>query len=522
MRISWSWENDWAAVALIAAALLLAAPLWCVHTPMMPDYPAHLATFWLIGRGISHPVLAKVYEIHWAFIPNLASEMLVPLLARLVGLVTAIRIFLTGAVLMWVLGPGLVHRALYGRWGIAPLLGVFFAYNANFFWGFFNYYFAAGLGIIVFAVWIGCKKKTPLRLCAFAATVTAVYFCHVFAAASLLLMVASYEIADHHRQTGWNARGLLSRALCVAAVYLPAAIAFFLLRPANGGDMTLQFNLADTMIDRFESLIEHSFDDPAYLLPVLLFALLAAALCVRRAQLHPSLWGVIAILFVVSVFAPESAMGGWGVDLRLPSLFAILLFAAAELQLDRRLAYVLAGAALALVAWNAASLATVWRRYDRQVTELRAADSAIPRRARLLTVLDGNAIGERSDQPYWHMAAFAIIDRGAFTPLMFTTSGQHIVQLHQPYKSIAAATAQQGSPPDTDELSALAAGNRNADENIRDIFPYLIRFQCHFDQALVIHLDGRRSKVPPMLRLVRAGSFFALYDIRPDPACGQR
>ena len=46
----------------------------------------------------------------------------------------------------------------------------------------------------------------------------------------------------------------------------------------------------------------------------------------------------------------------------------------------------------------------------------------VPRGARLLTVLDGNAIGERADQPYWHMAEFAILDRGAFTPLLFTTT----------------------------------------------------------------------------------------------------
>ena len=80
--------------------------------------------------------------------PNLASEMLVPWLARLVGLVVATKLFLTAAVLLWVLGPGAIHRALYGRTGLAPLFGAFFAYNANFAWGFFNYYFAAGLSFV--------------------------------------------------------------------------------------------------------------------------------------------------------------------------------------------------------------------------------------------------------------------------------------------------------------------------------------------------------------------------------------
>jgi len=518
MRISApSWERDWPLAVLAAAALLLAAPLWCVSAPAMPDYPAHLASFWLIGRGTD-----PAYFIHWGFIPNLASEILVPGLARLTGLTMAARLFLTAAVLMWVLGPGAIHRALYGRWGEAPIAGAFFAYNANFSWGFFNYYFAMGLGFLVFAAWIERERKTRGWLGLFAAAITIVYFCHIFAAATLLLMIAVYEIALAHRRTGWNIRGLLPRAAAVAAIYAPAAIAFLFLRPHNTGDLRVQFDLADTALDRFESLIEHSFDDPAYALPVLLFAGLAAALLRHRARLHPLMWGVLGVLLIGSLFAPEWAMGGWAVHLRLPAVFATMLFAATELRLDIRLARALAGGLLALIAWNGGALAADWGVYDRQVAEFRTADRAIPRGARIVTVLDGDAIGLASDQPYWHMAEFAIIDRAAFTPLMFTTAGQHVVQLRESYKSVAAATAQQGSPPDIDELAFLAAGQTGADEDIMNVFPYLLRFQCHFDQAVVIHLGGQRSPVPPMLRLVHAGSFFSLYDIVPDAACARR
>ena len=52
-----------------------------------------------------------------------------------------------------------------------------------------------------------------------------------------------------------------------------------------------------------------------------------------------------------------------------------------------------------------------------------------------------------------------------------------------------------------------------------DIFPYLVHFQCHFDVAVVIHLDGKRTPVPPMLKLRQAHSFFSTYDIVPDKAC---
>jgi hypothetical protein len=518
MKISaMSWERGWPLAMTAAAAVILAAPLWCVTVPAMPDYPAHLASFWLIGQGTD-----PAYFIHWHFIPNLASEILVPALARLVGLTAAAKLFLTAAVLMWVLGPAAIHRALYRRWGLAPLLGAFFAYNANFSWGFFNYYFSMGLGFIAFAGWIAWEKKTPPRLGIFALAVTAIYFCHIFAAATLLLMIASYEFARARARNGWNARGLLVRGARIAAVYVPAAIAFLLLRPHNAGDLRVEFDLADTMIDRFESLIEHNFDNPAYTLPILLFAGLAAALYFHKARLHPAMWGLLTVLFTGSLFAPEWAMGGWAVHLRMPAVFAAMLFAATELRLTLRVSRALAGAALALIAASAGAMALDWRVYDRQVAEFRAAEGAIPRGARLVTVLDGNAIGEASDQPYWHMAELAIIDRGAFTPLMFTTAGQHVIQLRAPYKNFAAATAQQGSPPDVDELGFLAKNQIDADEDISGVFPYLLRFQCHFDQALVIHLGGPRNTVPAMLRLVHAGSFFSLYNIVPDAACARR
>ncbi|HEY1877463.1 MAG TPA: hypothetical protein VGG66_08325, partial [Rhizomicrobium sp.] len=78
-------ESHLTGVTLIVAALMLAAPLWSVWAPAMPDYPAHLASFAMIEQGTGN----KYYHLHWAFVPNLASEVLVPFLARLTGLVVA-------------------------------------------------------------------------------------------------------------------------------------------------------------------------------------------------------------------------------------------------------------------------------------------------------------------------------------------------------------------------------------------------------------------------------------------------
>jgi len=84
--------RHWTGLTLIAASLMLVTPLWNVWAPAMPDYPAHLASFALIEQGTFHhgvPGTNSFYHLHWSFVPNLASEIIVPLLARLTGVVAA-------------------------------------------------------------------------------------------------------------------------------------------------------------------------------------------------------------------------------------------------------------------------------------------------------------------------------------------------------------------------------------------------------------------------------------------------
>src|SRR5881397_2689476 len=79
-------------------------PLWSVWAPAMPDYPAHLASFSLIEQGTFHHGAARangLYHLQWSFVPNLASEIMVPLLAQLTGVAAATKLFLTLSLFLW-------------------------------------------------------------------------------------------------------------------------------------------------------------------------------------------------------------------------------------------------------------------------------------------------------------------------------------------------------------------------------------------------------------------------------------
>ena len=507
---------------VVAPAALLIAPIWAVALPALPDLPAHLACFFLLSGGIADAPLSHFYRIDWQFVPNLASEATVPFLVHIVGLVAATKIFLSLAVAVWVLGAAAIQRALFGRTGAATLLASFFAYNVNFFWGFMNYEFGAGLALVVFAAWIvSANWARATRLAVFAAVTLVIYFCHIFAAAMLLFMIACFELDRLVR-----VRSLFSRASgltlfdlsCIAA---PTVAAFLFLKPNGADGSHLEFNLLSTWLDRLGAAFQMRFDDPGYVVLVLLSLFWIVGVWRGWLRVHPSMRIVLIGLLVLSIFLPEWALGGWGVDLRVPALLGATVFAASEIVLSMRWQRGLAIAATVLLSLSAAAAGGNWAYYDRQYAEFRAALKDVPEGAKIVTALDGDAMGLASDEPYWHMAEFAVMDRHGFTPLLFTTAGQHVVRVQPQYQPFVAATAQQGSPPDVGELPDLAAGQANGDEDIPVEYPYLMFFQCHYDLMVVIRSSGKPSPVTDLLRLRHRGSFFDLYDVRRDRACAR-
>jgi len=307
--------------------------------------------------------------------------------------------------------------------------------------------------------------------------------------------------------------------MAVLAVFAPAAAAFLFFKSAGGESGGIQFNYADSLSDRVGSVAQWYFSEPAYLLIAGLAILVFAGLVYDRVRIHPGAKLLVVVLAVLAATAPEWALGGWGVDMRLPASLGAIAFAGFELRLPRAALAAVAGAAVVVAIGNAAATARDWSARDAQYREFRTALRDVPLGTKMFTVLDGDALGDISDQPYWHMAEFAIVDRGAFTSLMFATKGQHVIQLRPPFGKYAAATAEQGTPPDATELSDLALGRDKDDPDIDEVFPYLKYFQCHFDMAVVVHGGGEQADVPDFMSVRHAGSFFTIYDIHRTGIC---
>jgi len=83
----------WFCLAFLALYLLTALPILRAELPPLVDYPNHLARMHVLIEQPRSQALQQYYAIHWAPLPNLAMDLTVPALARIMPLDWAAKAF---------------------------------------------------------------------------------------------------------------------------------------------------------------------------------------------------------------------------------------------------------------------------------------------------------------------------------------------------------------------------------------------------------------------------------------------
>src|SRR5688500_13189523 len=99
------WEHPAMLVALVVATAL---PLLWPDVPPLLDLPGHMGRYRVQLDIDQSPILQQFYQFEWALIGNLGVDLLVELLAPLIGLEPAVKLIivlippLTAAGLLWI------------------------------------------------------------------------------------------------------------------------------------------------------------------------------------------------------------------------------------------------------------------------------------------------------------------------------------------------------------------------------------------------------------------------------------
>jgi len=496
-------------IAILTGLMLVVAsiPIWTNPLPPLSDYVNHLARMKVISAIGSDPNLARFYEIDWQVIPNLMMDLVVPIFARVVTVYHAGQIFLVMMFGLIVTGTLALHRALFGRWSVFPLLAFPLLYNHVFLVGLTNYLFGIGIALWALAYWVSLRERHWLaRFAVSQVFVLLLFFCHLSALGVYGVGLLAFELYRlwERRAEPWPRR--LVDFVATGIPFLPA-LPLLLLSPTM---RLVTENYWERLgkIDGLIYAIEVYSDISAFALLAIVIA--GAVWAARRnlLRLHPLFWVMLAVCGAVYMAMPRVAFETYMADQRLPIAFAFMLIACADLDLRHRV--VRHGFLALLVATLLVRVIEVdvsWAGLSTSTSEFRASVKRIKPGSRVLVAYaKGDGGDDVSEYGLVHAACLAIIERSALVTTVFSVKGKQILHVRPEYRSIV--DTEDGTPPTTSRLLVAADKPSLNGPRYWDMWPQ------HYDYVYFLFTESDADNPDPAhLTLMQDGTNFQLYRV---------
>nr|BCF07248.1 hypothetical protein XF12B_26210 [Bradyrhizobium diazoefficiens] len=135
------------------------------------------------------------YQAAWAFYPNLAMDLVVPPMARLIGAENATRLFLLFGQLLIIGGALALEWVVKRRVHLAGFAALLFLYCLPFTWGFVNFECALGIALWGIAAYLfAAEQPTPVRFAVNTAFVVVLFAAHFFSLGIYGATLGFYEL----------------------------------------------------------------------------------------------------------------------------------------------------------------------------------------------------------------------------------------------------------------------------------------------------------------------------------------
>jgi hypothetical protein len=481
---------------------LVTIPLFSTVLPPLFDYPNHLARMHLLTEGGN-----AFYAVHWAPLPNLAQDLIVPPLGRLVPLELASKLFLV--MMFGVIAASAVwlNRVATNSWRMWPLLAFLLLYNRSFLWGFVNYLFGIGVALCGIASWLALEKQGwRARGLASSLMALACYFSHIIAFGFYALVIWGLEAVPattELRLRDWRAMG--RRITVTGSQFLIPALLL-----VASGQAAAQGPISYINFLRKADLMFGAFDNYDRILDLACFALflgLIAWLAITgRLRIHPRLAWAAGIVFTAYLLLPSQMFGGSAADHRLPpALFLLLVASSGPRFPNRSIAVAIGILAASMLVTRLAMIEAVWLRANTVYAADLAGIDALPPRVKLAVAYPASAVNF-TPIPEVHLATLAIARRDAFVPTLFTFPTQQPVVLQPPYVPLAETV------PHDQLWSAFVANNSSALANLPVAF-WQYDFVAFTDNRPV-HVSRNHCLEPMFLRPT-----FQIFAVVHAPSC---
>jgi hypothetical protein len=494
------------AIIFLLLALSI-GPVFAVDMPAMLDYPNHLAVMSVLSRN-GTPAENPFYQVAWTFNTNLAMELVVPPLGRLIGLGVAGKAFLLLSQLLVIGGAMAIECVVRGRLELSPFAAALFLYSLPFAWGFLNFEFGLGVALCAIAVWL----RTELRPMFVRALVHSIFVIVMFIAHLFALGIYGATLGLHELWRLRSGRAPVRQTLLTMGVLAAPAVVVF------GIMFTLGHSIASGASDTqwwfkykprwvFEAMNGYSELLSMAITALIIFAALVSA---RRGYLKlvgSGAW--ISVGFAVLYIAmPGRLFDAAFNDVRVVTAAGLILPSFVQLSFAnlawRRTAFLTAAGCAA------ANLAVVWWVWLSFRPDYAAIILSFQRITKNSTVLVADSYpaaqpgGWPADYPFYHAPTLAVAYANALVPSLFTVPGDRPATLRPAYRQFLQPALYPA--PEVSALPGIAAGA------YKDSPLYLQSWPRKYDFVYVL---GPRvlNPMPLVLHELSAGSRFVLYQV---------
>ena len=489
----------WAGFALLLA--LSAAPLFSTVLPPLFDYPNHLARMHLLAEGGN-----AFYDVRWAPLPNLAQDLIVPVLGNLISLELATKLFVLLTFALISAGTIWLNRVATRAWRLWPLLSFLLLYNRAFLWGFLNYLFGLGMALCGIALWLTVEHRqwwARVLISSFVALVC--YFSHIAAFGFYALVLLGVELLPALTELRARDCSALSCRMAIggAQFILPTGLFFAYWQPTATAISYANFwRKADLLFSVFDNY-NRAFDIACFSMLLALFGWLVVT---RRLQTAPRLCAALCVILLAYVVLPSQVFGGSGLDHRLPLSLFLLVIAASEPRFPSdRAAFGVGVVAASVLLARLTIIEGQWRQADRIYSADLAGLDKLPRGTKLAIAIPPDAVHMVS-VPEVHLATLAIARREVFVPTLFAYSDQQPIVLKPTYAALAEAATPERF------WTVLTGGDA---VKIMQLLPVLQQYDY-------VVLTGRGPiNVPPNRCIASAFKrpSFQIFSVSHDPDC---
>ncbi|HEV3218371.1 MAG TPA: hypothetical protein VGZ48_01270 [Candidatus Acidoferrales bacterium] len=399
-----------AVLILLAAAVLL--PIWVAHYPTLLDFPNHLASSFVLAR-LHNPsyTFSQYYSGDWGLRPYIATDFAMMELGRILPPLVAGKIVLSIGALGLPLAAWFFLKQIHPGETALAFWYLLVAHNVFFRYGFVGYFCSMGLMFLTLGLWLRwLKNPSPPRWLAACAALTATYFTHIFGFAFALLIIGLYSVT----RPQWR------EWLGSAALAIPGIVFYFISSRAVEQQSGPEFRTLGDKLYAFTLLLHTN----SFLLDMLSIAAVATIFLfgwVRNRDFHWDWrWIVVAAGLLAAFMAlPEGYGEGWNVDFRaLPVFFVVLM---ATVRLGKR-GWWFVPLALLVFGARTYNVTQAFRAPQLELQGLARSFAMTAPNARVLPIVESND-DDPMDQYYAHFWAYGVIERGWFSPYLFTLPG---------------------------------------------------------------------------------------------------